>query len=225
MKALACLLFTASFSTGAVIFNQTFNVNTSVPDNSALGILDSRMLNTGIGSIDSISVTLNLTGGWNGDLYAYLAHDSGFSVLLNRIGRTNFDAFGSGSSGIDVTFDDSASNGDIHTAVFSLGQPAVGTYQPDGRTDLPFSVTADDTNRTALLSSFHGLAGDGLWELFIADVSAGDTSFLQSWSLNLSGSEISAIPEPSNLLALAGVITAGMWLRVRRSGSRRKTES
>ena len=32
-------------------------------------------------------MTLNLSGGWNGDLYAYLVHNSGFAVLLNRVGR------------------------------------------------------------------------------------------------------------------------------------------
>ena len=31
-------------------------------------------------------MTLNLTGGWNGDLYAYVQYGSGFTALLNRVG-------------------------------------------------------------------------------------------------------------------------------------------
>lgn len=45
----------------------------------------------------TITVTINLTGGWNGDLYAHLVHESGFSVLLNRTGRSLADPDGSGS--------------------------------------------------------------------------------------------------------------------------------
>src|SRR5215210_9531372 len=36
--------------------------------------------------ITSISFTFTTTGGWNGDLYAYLSHGDGFGVLLNRVG-------------------------------------------------------------------------------------------------------------------------------------------
>jgi hypothetical protein len=38
-------------------------------------------------TITDVNVGLQLSGGWNGDLYAYLVHSSGFAVLLNRVGR------------------------------------------------------------------------------------------------------------------------------------------
>ena len=36
--------------------------------------------------ISKVDVMLDLSGGWNGDMYAYLLHDGVTSVLLNRVG-------------------------------------------------------------------------------------------------------------------------------------------
>jgi subtilisin-like proprotein convertase family protein len=48
-----------------------------------------------------------------------------------------------------------------------------------------------------MLSSFNGQSAQGSWTLFIADVSHGDQSTLQDWTLNL---EIAAVPEPASLV-------------------------
>src|SRR5262245_1732778 len=70
---------------------------------------------TGIGFINDVNVTVNISGGFNGDLYGYLIHDSGFAILLNRVGRTGSDSFGYSDPGFSsVRLDDSAVNGDIH---------------------------------------------------------------------------------------------------------------
>lgn len=201
-----------------VSYDTTFTESTFIPDNLQTGALFSRTIaGSDIGAITSLQVSLEISGGWNGDLYAYLAHESGFAVLLNRIGRTGLDPDGSDSSGMTVTFDDAGAGGDIHTGVFTMNQPVTGVFEPDGRTAHPVNGNVTDLSpRSAFLSSFTGLAGDGLWELFVADVSAGDTSQLVSWSLSMEGTSISAIPEPGSLLALGGLLAAGLTIRHRK---------
>ena len=50
-----------------------------------MGFPDTRSVNIpGVDEIESVTVNLNFTGGWNGDLYAHLVHGSGFLVLFNR---------------------------------------------------------------------------------------------------------------------------------------------
>jgi len=215
MRSLLLLLLSAPAASAELFFSQLFTVNKLVPDNSTTGLTSSQTINSDITSISSVQVTLNMSGGWNGDLYAYLAHDSGFTVLLNRIGSTSDDAFGSGSSGFNVTFGDDWD--DIHTASFSDGDPIVGYFSPDGRNVSPFSVT-DNSSRTAFLSSFTGLAGSGLWELFVADLSGGDVANLDSWNLEIAGTTSTAIPEPSSILPLAGLFAAAVLRRQRRRG-------
>jgi len=147
-----------------------------------------------------------MSGGWNGDLYAYLRHGSGFSVLLNRPGRSLDELQGSGTVDLSVVFDDLAL-ADIHTAIPSLGS-ASGTFQPDAREIDPDNAL-DTSPRTAFLSSFEGLDANGDWTLYVADVATGDTMTLGSWSLSVTG-----VPEPS--AALLGAMGACLALRRRR---------
>jgi subtilisin-like proprotein convertase family protein len=186
----------------------TINVSTTVPDNDDVGLTSTQTVSgNSITQIESITVTINLTGGWNGDLYAHLVHDSGFSVLLNRPGRSLADPDGAGSSGMVINFEDAALS-DIHTAIPMSGGSFSGTFQPDGRTTDPYDVL-DSDSRPAMLSSFTGLNANGNWTLFIADQSAGETSTLQSWSVTITG-----VPEPSTLLLSSLAIP--MLLRRRR---------
>ena len=41
---------------------------------------------------------------YNGDLFAYLVHDTNFCVLLNRVGRSAANADGYPDSGFNITF-------------------------------------------------------------------------------------------------------------------------
>ncbi len=197
-------------------FDTTFTETTTIPDESHSGALFSRTITgSDIGLITSLKVTLNLNGGWNGDLFVYVAHESGFAVLLNRIGRDGMGSgFGSDTFGMTATFDDAGVDGDIHTASFLPREMVTGVFAPDGRT---VGDVSNNSERTAFLSSFNGLAGDGLWELFVADVSGGETSQLLSWGVSMEGTSIS-IPEPSSLLTLSGLLAAGLGIRHRRSG-------
>ena len=164
------------------------SVNAGVPDASVVGLASAMNVSTPIGSISKLRVKLNLANGYNGDLYAYLVHDSGFSVLLNRVGKTLIDSFGYGDAGFNITLDDQAPNGDIHKYqnVTVPSGPLTGTWAPDGRDIDPAFVTDFDP-RTALLSSFQGVNPNGQWILFVADLVAGDVSTLVSWELDIEG--------------------------------------
>jgi subtilisin-like proprotein convertase family protein len=177
--------FVATYNTG-------FQNGGAIPDGSMTGWSDTRNLVGAPNSIGDVSVTLNLSGGWNGDLYAYLVHNSGFAVLLNRVGRTGANEPGYGAAGMNVTLDDTAAL-NIH----SVPMPGTGTYQADGRNISPLSSRSlfDLTSPTALLRSFNGLNANGNWTLFLADVSGGDVSTVTSWGL-----DIAAVPEPASLI-------------------------
>ncbi|MEP2776552.1 MAG: proprotein convertase P-domain-containing protein [Luteolibacter sp.] len=206
-----CVLFPVAANAASTTFTQTWNISTAIPDNDDVGFTDMRTVSAPeITEIESMTVNLTLSGGWNGDLFAYLVHDSGFSVLLNRVGKDSANPDGAGSSGLNITFSEGASS-DVHTTIPLTGIMVSGNYQPDGRTTDPLFVDSGDA-RTAMLGSFTGLDANGIWTLFIADQAAGDTSTLESWSLSITG-----VPEPTTAL-LGGL---GMLLLFRRKKSSR----
>lgn len=147
------------------------------------------------GTITGVTVGLNLSGGYNGDLYAYLVSPDGTLVML--LNRPGTDAFGAPGSGLNVTLADAAATS-IQTAAETAGVQFTGAYQAAGS-----------------LAGFNGGVADGTWTLFFADMSSGGgTSTLTGWSL-----DITAVPEPVNeALALGGVIlvAAGLWRRCQR---------
>jgi hypothetical protein len=195
--AVACLCGLLATPADGATVGGTWLLNTPVPDNSALGLSDARQLNTDIASITAVTVTLRIAGGWAGDLFAYVVHNSGYAVLLNRIGRSTSNPLGNSASGLDATFADSAP-ADIHLVPNSVGI-LTGNYQPDGRT-ADASVVLGTSPRTAMLSSFNGLAAGGVWTLFVADTSPGSEATVQSWELQITGT----VPEP-------GVTVLSMW--------------
>jgi subtilisin-like proprotein convertase family protein len=164
-------------------------------------------VSTSITDIGSVTVDLNISGRdaggsgmFNGDLYVTLVHSSGFSVLLNRVGRDDTSLYGYADQfGFNIKISDSAALGDVHVYRVTLsGNPAAeltgpltGTWAPDGRLTDPASVKTSDP-RSALLGSFTGTDANGTWTLFVADVSAGGTCKLNSWGL-----EITPVPEPA----------------------------
>src|SRR5205085_10360010 len=129
---------------------------------------------------------------------------SGFSILLNRAGKTLGNPFGYGDAGFNVTLDDAAANGDIHSYqnfVVPVGQ-LTGTWAPDGRNVDP-ATAIDLSPRTALLSSFNGTEPNGQWVLFIAVVVSGDVRTLVRWEFQIN--------EP---LAAVSIINLTQWLPV-----------
>lgn len=213
MKTTACALVLLPLAANAATtYSNTWTVNSTIPDNDDAGYSNTRNLATlDITEITSVTVELNFSGGFNGDLYGYLVHGSGFAVLLNRPGRDTGTPDGSATVGMHIIFDDAAA-ADLHTAIPMSGGTVSGTYQPDGRTTDPLLVVAGDP-RPAMLASFSGLNANGNWTLFLADQSPGATSTLQSWTLTVTG-----VPEPS--AALLGAAGSLVLLRRRRPRGR-----
>ena len=211
--------FLACACASATAATFVFNPNVPIPDNSILGLANTQTISLPAGFITDVKLSLNIAGtpnasnAFNGDFYAYLQHGSGFSVLLNRTGRTAANPFGYFDSGFDVTFDDAALNGDIHSyrdLVNPGGGALTGIWQPDGRTTNPNSALLTDP-RPALLSSFDGLDPNGAWTLFVADVSPIGTGTLRSWTLDLT---VAPIPEPGTFGV--GILLLGVCASARR---------
>ena len=207
-----CMVMAARVSAVApgTIISTNWTGSQIIPDNNGSGVAFAFNL-SGLGPlvITNLTVDLNIAGGWNGDLYAYLSHGSGFSVLLNRPGSTGANPGGSGVSGLNVSLADSYLT-DIHTA---LNNPLTGNFAPDGRSVNPYNALDTDP-RTAMLGSFNGIDPNGSWTLFFADVSPPSVSTLQSWTVNIGVT----VPEPASA-TLVGLMIALGWSR--RAWSRR----
>jgi hypothetical protein len=170
-----------------------------VPDNNFSGWSDTRTVGAiPAGTFTSLSVDLQLTGGWNGDLYAYLVHSSGFSVLLDRVGTgvSGVSSFGYGDAGMNVNL---AATG---TSIHQYGGNSTFSATPSG------SWLTDNTSGS--LASFLGTNPNGTWSLFVSDLSSGGVSTVQSWGLQM---DIVAVPEVETWIAaaLAGAFGA-FWL-------------
>jgi len=173
----------------------TWNGSQLIPDNNASGVAFPFSLNApGPVIITNVTVDLTIAGGWNGDLYAYLSHGSGFSVLLNRVGRTSVNPDGSTVSGMTVSLSDSYFT-DIHNA---SSNPLTGNFAPDGRNVNPFNALNTDP-RNATLGNFYELDPNGSWTLYFADLSPLAVATVQSWTVNVG----ITVPEPGSLTLLA----------------------
>jgi len=142
-------------------------------------------------TVANLTVSLNLSGGYNGDLYSYLVAPNGTVVVLMNQPGVAVNGFGASGAGMNITLQDlGAVNGNIQNE--TSGSVLSGTY-----------------NAAGSLSGFNGSVADGTWTLFFADLSSGGgTSTLNGWSL-----DITAVPEPINVaLAVFGAafVTAGV---------------
>jgi subtilisin-like proprotein convertase family protein len=186
MAGVVMVLLTLAGAARATLITDNWTVNGAVPDDNVVGLVNSQLVSDpGNAAIQDISVGLDISGGYNGDLYGYLVYQpstgaSGagsstvMEVLLNQIGTGPGNAFGESGSGFNVTLSGSGLTS-IHNAT---GSPVTGTYTPDSATSLD--------------STFGGQSADGIWTLYLADLSAGGgNSELVSWGLN-----ISVVPEP-----------------------------
>src|ERR1051325_5736450 len=96
-KNLTLILALALGTTSLLAYDYTSSangLNTTIPDGDLNGIQSSQTLSGLSGNVIDIDVTLNLSGGFNGDFYAYLYHNSVSAILLNRVGRTSSSSVG-----------------------------------------------------------------------------------------------------------------------------------
>lgn len=200
-----------------------------IPDNSASGVAFGLNFGAGLdaGVIDTMSVSFTISGGWNGDLYAYLTHTdpsaNGYQViLLNRVGWTTGNPDGSAGSGFTSFVMSSAGTTDIHTYAATPGQPVTGnTFLPDGRDFDPRNPN-QTTAPTLRFDVLNGADPHGTWTLFFADLGPGWTGELQNWSVDVRMDSV--VPEPVNVaLMIFGGLGAGVWgvrrWRAKRSGA------
>ncbi len=162
----------------------------AVPDGGGLGVFLQQTVPNLPGPITSVRVALDIEGGWNGDLYAFLTKGDELAVLLNRPGRESGSLAGYGDSGMRVLLDDAAAGGDIHRYRAGVAGPPTfaddgaltGVWAPDGRDTDPDLALGSDA-RTALLSGFAGRSPAGVWTLFVADLEPGGVHVLRGWEL------------------------------------------
>jgi subtilisin-like proprotein convertase family protein len=199
--------------------------NALIPDANPVGWQSLFNVSGLEGTVANVRVTLDISGGYNGDLYACLVAPQGLvSVLLNRPGVTASNPFGYYEAGLNITLDSAAAN-NIHNygAGFGLnldGQ-VLGTWTADGRVLDPQSdgLAYDRTPSTAGLDVFDtrdGVTLDGTWTIFIVDCAGGGGAS----TLNSVGLEVITVPEPGSGLLLLSVGLGFLWLRLtaRRTG-------
>jgi subtilisin-like proprotein convertase family protein len=217
MKQILTLITALAVTTaawGQQTITTNITLNTVVPDNDPNGLATSFTFSGVSGAISNVTMSLDITGGYNGDLYAYLVGPGGFAVLLNRSGVSSNSVYGYGDTGFNITFSDASAN-NIHfyqNVVNPGGGQLTGTWAPDGENISPLSspATFPSAGPTATLSSFENTDANGQWTFFIADLSPGGQSTLQSF-----GVTIITVPEPSSLV-LASLGGLGMLILYRR---------
>ena len=189
----------------------------AIPMGNPTGVAVSFNVTGSTGVVSDVQVDLNISGGFNGNLYAYLTGPSGqLAVLLNRVGVTSGNPFGYSNPGFDVTFD-VASTSNIHN-YGSIGYTpngsgqVTGVWAADGRNINPLSSgsTFDSAPTTSGLNVFEDTAPTGTWTLFVADLSSGGGVA----DLNSVGISVITVPEPGTLaLVGGGLALAGIWRR------------
>lgn len=201
----------------------------TIPEGNPVGVSRTFTVSGLSGVIDNIQIDLDITGGFNGDLYMYLVNPLGqFAVLLNRVGLGAANPFGYSEAGFNLTLDSSGSYGNVH----NYGSPTLngsgqvtGTFSADGRNINPQSLGSvfDSASTGAGLSLFNGVNGgdaNGVWTLFAANIATGGGSpTLQNARLT---ARTTAVPEPSAtaLSLLGGGLLA--VLAVKRKARRKK---
>jgi subtilisin-like proprotein convertase family protein len=183
-----------------------------IPDNDATGVAYALNFGATALTISDVKISLNMSGGWNGDLYAYLAHGSDYVVLLNRVGASTSGADGYGTSGLNILLEPVTTHAgiaDIHTVQNPASSPTA--YAADGR------AAYTDTSRPQTLDVLLNGDPNGSWTLFFADRAAISASTLNSWEL-----AITAVPEPVGValacfaaLFLAVTLVRISWVRQR----------
>src|SRR5580704_8944234 len=107
-------------------------VDLNIPDGNLVGVSTSTTESGLATGPITVAVTMDITGGNNGDLYGYLSYDGMIVTLLNRPGVTGYNPLGYTGSGFNnVTFSDAGSQNinttpetdgvQVPTAVYNVG--------------------------------------------------------------------------------------------------------
>jgi hypothetical protein len=215
LPGLAAVLAAVCSARATLVVNNTyssFNNGGVIPTGNAAGFTDSESVSgvTDLGSIDNVTVSLNISGGFNGDLYGYLVYQpSGggsttTAVLLNRPGLGTGGPvqtyFGYSDPGMNVTLNDATTLTSIDN--YGGGGVPTGTFNSAGGT---------------LNTAFGGVSTvNGKWTLALFDLtSGGSAATLTSWGLS-----VSEVPEPVTwALIIFGALSVPVVLVKRRMQS------
>jgi len=223
LKLISVLALGCSITAQAGVYDNTFSSgfanSGNIPAGNLSGWSDTETISGETGVIGSVSVNLDISGGFNGSLYGYLEYDGVIVTLLNRVGVSSGNSFGYGDSGFDITLSSSAVN-NIHSyqsGSYSLNGSGqlTGTWAPDGNTVSPISSPSSFNSNPGGtgLNYLNGLNPDGTWTLFLADVvSGGGAPQVISY-----GIDITTVPEPVNLALgiFAGLFILGsLWRKM-----------
>jgi len=148
----AGLFAAASLSQATLLTYDSGTLNTVIPDGNPVGTTFSDTVSGSSGAIQNVDVNLDISGGYNGDLYGYLVLNNGngstMSVLLNRVGATSSNPAGYSDGGMDVTLSGVGVN-DVHlyqnfSPAFNGSGQLTGTWAADGSTQNPSSATGQN---------------------------------------------------------------------------------
>ncbi len=221
IAAAASMACAASLSGALLVETHRSNPGALIPDGIGTGLRDDLQVgHSAITSIQYLVVRATIDGEYNGDLYVYIQHDTGLTVLINRPGRTADNPYCYGDPGLNITLSDAAPH-DIHLyqdhATLGIGSRLEGVWQPDGRRIDP-DLVLDSSPRDFLLDQFIGLDPRGQWTLFAADLERGGINRLESWELEIGG----VVPEPAATALVASLVSAlAILCRRRRHPGRR----
>jgi subtilisin-like proprotein convertase family protein len=186
------ILMLAGVAARATLYTQSFSGGTIADGNPAGQVFSGSFDTAPSGTaVSSFTVSLNLSGGYNGDLYAYLVAPNGTMVVLMNQPGVSVNGFGASGAGMNITLSD---------GVFSSIQTETGG-----------GILTGTYNAAGTLADFSGSSANGTWQLYFADLSnGGGTSTLDSWALN-----ITAVPEPVNIAlgVFGGVALLSLALR------------
>jgi subtilisin-like proprotein convertase family protein len=161
-------------ATGGNQFTNSGNAtpNVAIPDNNTTGV-SSPISILGIGNVAAnsiISVTLNITHPYVGDVYAYLVGPGNCGTL--ELTTNN------GSGGANYT--NTVLNTSAPLSITSGLPPYTGTFRPEG------TITGTNTNTVGLpANGINGCPVNGNWTLRVFDLSSGDVGTLNNWSLSI----------------------------------------
>lgn len=149
-----------------------------ITNNTSLEICDECTVTSTIdvnfhGRITDINILIGeLLHPYDADLKLTISHGNKSVVLANRL-------IGSGDQDfINTLFDDSAATSILSGIAYA---PFSGSFSPE-----------------ELLSAFNDMDIFGTWSLTVADMEAGDSGVLNSWSLRAT-----SVPEPTSVLLFA----------------------
>src|SRR5215470_4118959 len=98
LPIIACVgVFGFSINARAAIFS--FQVGAAIPDGNLNGFQNSQTISGLSSPMTDLNVTLEISGGFNGDFYAFLTHGGATTILLNRVGRNSTSPFGYANAG------------------------------------------------------------------------------------------------------------------------------